>query len=134
MLQAQLDECRGFTTSCLNSAVGYEKLGISLSKYQQSMFLPLWKAERPSLDLVLHKSCKMCGSTGQAFSLVPKKQRGEAPRFPRFRVFTGTTVFAPKGISLAGIAQTLEIGNIRIRMHRSIEGEIKPAPHAGMLW
>jgi hypothetical protein len=46
MLQAQLDECRWVYNELLEQRkLAYEDLGISLSKYQQTMLLPLLKYE-----------------------------------------------------------------------------------------
>jgi hypothetical protein len=53
MLQAQLDECRWVYNELLEQRkLAYEDLGISLSKYQQSMLLPLLKEERVALNQV----------------------------------------------------------------------------------
>ena len=48
--QAHLDECRWLYNELLNQRkLAYEELDISLSKYQQSMLLPLLKDEKPLL-------------------------------------------------------------------------------------
>ena len=52
-LQAQLDECRWLYNELLaQRKLSHEELEISLSKYQQSMFLPLFKEERPALSRI----------------------------------------------------------------------------------
>ena len=49
-LESQLDECRWLYNELLEQRkLAYEELDISLSKYQQSMLLPLLKTERVSL-------------------------------------------------------------------------------------
>src|SRR5277367_1194459 len=49
-LQNCLDACRWLYNELLEQRkLSYEELDISLSKYQQLMFLPLLKIERPSL-------------------------------------------------------------------------------------
>ena len=49
-LQAQLDECRWLYNALLEQRkLAHEELDFSLSKYQQSMFLPFLKEERPAL-------------------------------------------------------------------------------------
>jgi len=53
LLQAQLDECRWLYNELLSQRkLSHEELNASLSKYQQLMFLPLLKEERPSLKIV----------------------------------------------------------------------------------
>ena len=53
LLQAQLDECRWLYNQLLSQRkIAHEELGISLSKYQQLMFLPTLKEERPALKTV----------------------------------------------------------------------------------
>lgn len=50
-LQRLLDECRWLYNELLEQRIlAYEELDSSLSKYQQLMFLPLLKTERPTLD------------------------------------------------------------------------------------
>ena len=53
LLQAQLDECRWLYNELLSQRkIAYEELGATLSKYQQLMFLPILKEERPTLQTV----------------------------------------------------------------------------------
>ena len=53
LLQAQLDECRWLYNELLaQRKIAHEELDISLSKYQQLMFLPMLKEERPALKRV----------------------------------------------------------------------------------
>ena len=53
LLQVQLDECRWLYNELLSQRkVAYEELDFSLSKYQQLMFLPILKEERPALKAV----------------------------------------------------------------------------------
>lgn len=52
-LQTQLDECRWLYNELLNQRkLAHEELDTSLSKYQQSMLLPLLKEERTTLGQV----------------------------------------------------------------------------------
>jgi len=53
LLQAQLDECRWLYNELLSQRkIAYKELGATLSKYQQLMFLPILKEERPTLQTV----------------------------------------------------------------------------------
>ncbi len=53
LLQAQLDECRWLYNELLaQRKSAHEELDLSLSKYQQLMFLPILKEERPTLKTV----------------------------------------------------------------------------------
>jgi putative transposase len=130
-LQAQLDECRWLYNELLSQRkAAYEELDISLSKYQQLMFLPILKEERLTLKTVhsqvLQNIVDRLDKSFQAF--FRRCKAGEKPGFPRFRGAhrydsfcypqSGFTLFDNE-ISLS------KIGRIRIKMHRPIEGEIK---------
>jgi putative transposase len=130
-LQAQLDECRWLYNELLEQRkLAYEDLGIPLTKYQQSMFLPLLKEERTSLDRVhsqvLQNVVDRLDKAFQAF--FRRCKTGEDPGFPRFRSVHryNSLCYPQSGFSLVGKELKLsKIGTIRIKMHRSIEGEIK---------
>ena len=88
ILQAQLDECRWLYNELLEQRkLSHEELGLSLSKYQQLMFLPLLKTERLSLDQVhsqvLQNVVDRLDKAFQAF--FRRSKEGETPGFPRFR-------------------------------------------------
>ncbi len=131
MLQAQLDECRWLYNELLSQRIlAYEELDITLSKYQQSMLLPLLKNERPSLDQVhsqvLQNVVDRLDKGFQAF--FRRCRQGEKPGFPRFRGMHRYSSFCypQSGFSLIGKELKLsKIGNIRLKMHRPIEGEVK---------
>jgi putative transposase len=130
-LQAQLDECRWLYNELLEQRkLAHEDLGISLSKYQQSMFLPLLKDERVALDhvhsQVLQNVVDRLDKAFQAF--FRRSKAGETPGFPRFRGMHRYNSFCypQSGFSLLGKELKLsKIGNIRVKMHRPIEGKIK---------
>src|ERR1700682_6155014 len=106
-LQAQLDECRWLYNELLEQRkLSYEELGEALSKYQQLMFLPLWKIERPSLDQVhsqvLQNVVDRLDKAFQAF--FRRSKAGEDPGFPRFRGMHRYNSFCypQSGFSLVG--------------------------------
>jgi putative transposase len=130
-LQAQLDECRWLYNELLEQRkLAYEELDISLSKYQQSMLLPLLKAERPTLDLVhsqvLQNVVDRLDKAFQAF--FRRGKAGEKPGFPRFRGMHryNSFCFPQSGFALVGKElKVSKLGSIRIKMHRPVEGEVK---------
>jgi putative transposase len=130
-LQGQLDECRWLYNELLEQRkLSYEELHLSLSKYQQLMFLPLLKTERPSLDQVhsqvLQNVVDRLDKAFQAFFQRSKEE--ETPGFPRFRGVHRYNSFCypQSGFSLIGKELKLsKLGHFRIKMHRPVEGEIK---------
>ena len=130
-LQAQLDECRWLYNLLLEQRkLAHEDLGISLSKYEQSMLLPLLKEERESLtqvhSQVLQNVVDRLDKAFQAF--FRRCKAGEKPGFPRFRGMHRYNSFCypQSGFSLVGNELKLsKLGNFRVKMHRPIEGEVK---------
>jgi putative transposase len=131
LLQAQLDECRWLYNELLaQRKVAYEELDISLSKYQQLMFLPMLKEERPTLNKVhsqvLQNIVDRLDKSFQGF--FRRCKAGEKPGFPRFRGIHRYDSFCypQSGFTLLGKEISLsKVGRVRIVMHRPIEGEIK---------
>ena len=130
-LQAQLDECRWLYNELLEQRkLAYEELDISLSKYQQSMLLPLLKDERPALAQVHSQVLQnVVDRLDKAFEAFFRRcKTGEKPGFPRFRGMHRYNSFCypQSGFSLVGKELKLsKLGTIRVKMHRSIEGEVK---------
>lgn len=131
LLQAQLDQCRWLYNELLfQRKIAHEELDISLSKYQQLMFLPMLKEERPALKIVhsqvLQNIVDRLDKSFQAF--FRRCKAGEKPGFPRFRGEHRYNSFCypQSGFTLFGREIALSrIGRIRIKMHRLVEGEIK---------
>ncbi len=130
-LDSQLHECRWLYNELLQQRkLAYEELDISISKYQQSMLLPLLKIERSSLNdihsQVLQNVVDRLDKGFQAFFRRCKK--GEKPGFPRFRGMHRYQSFCypQSGFSLIGNELKLsKLGKLRVKMHRPIGGEIK---------
>lgn len=131
LLQGQLDECRWLYNELLSQRkVAHEELDVSLSKYQQLMFLPLLKEERPTLQTVHSQVLQnIVDRLDKAFqSFFRRCKAGEKPGFPRFRGEHRYDSFCypQSGFALVNKKISLsKIGSIRIKMHRPIEGEIK---------
>jgi putative transposase len=131
LLQEQLDECRWLYNELLSQRkLAYQELDVSLSKYQQNMFLPLLKEERPSLtkvhSQVLQNIVDRLDKSFQAF--FRRCRAGEKPGFPRFRGIHRYNSFCypQSGFALFGKEVYLsKIGKIRIKMHRAVTGIVK---------
>jgi len=88
LLEAQLDECRWLYNELLSQRkLSHEELSLSLSKYQQLMFLPILKEERPSLNLVHSQVLQnIVDRLDKAFqSFFRRCKAKEKAGFPRFR-------------------------------------------------
>lgn len=130
-LDEQCEECRWLYNELLNQRIlAYNDLNISLSKYQQLMFLPEFKQERPALEK-LHSQVlqNVVDRLDKAFqSFFRRVKKGETPGFPRFRGKHRYNSFCypQSGFSVEGNTLKLsKIGTIRIKMHRPILGEVK---------
>lgn len=131
MLQGQLDECRWLYNELLEQRkLAHDEMDIPLSKYQQSMFLPLLKEEKQSLaqvhSQVLQNVVDRLDKAFQAF--FRRCKAGEKPGFPRFRGVHRYNSFCYPQSGFVVIGKELKLskmGSIRIKMHRQIEGEIK---------
>jgi putative transposase len=108
----------------------YEQEGRSVSYYETKKLLPQWKEEKPELknvySQVLQEAVKRVDLAFQAF--FRRVQNGEKPGYPRFRgrgrydSFT----YTQSGFSLKpGILHLSKIGDVKIKLHRPIEGEIR---------
>lgn len=130
-LAAQLDECRWLYNELLGQRkLAHEEQDISLSKYDQSMFLPLMKAERHSLkDVYSQVLQNVVDRLDKAFKAFFRRcKAGEKPGFPRFRGVHryNSFCFPQSGFLLAGNELKLsKLGCIRLKMHRPIQGQIK---------
>ncbi len=131
-LQEMLDECRWLYNLFLEQRIlAYEELEISLSKYQQLMFLPLLKEERPSLTKVHSQVLQdVVVRLDRAFEAFFRRcsKGGEKPGFPRFRGYDryDSFTYPQSGFEVVGSELKLsKIGPIRMKQHRPIFGAIK---------
>lgn len=126
-----LDECRWLYNYLLEQRIlSHEELDISLTKIQQNMFLPLLKEERSSLSLVHSQVLQnVVDRLDKAFRAFFRRcKSGEKPGFPRFRGGHryNSSCYPQSGFSFVGKELKLsKVGNLRVKMHRPIEGEIK---------
>ncbi len=130
-LQNQLSECRWLYNELLEQRkVFHEELDVSLSKYQQLMFLPLLKEERSALAQIHSQVLQnIVDRLDKAFqSFFRRCKAGEKPGFPRFRGMHRYNSFCYPQSGFAVVGKELKlskIGSVRIHMHRPIEGKIK---------
>jgi putative transposase len=101
-----------------------------LTKYQQLMFLPELKLEKPELDQVHSQVLQnVVDRLDKAFEgFFRRCKTGEKPGFPRFRGKHryNSFCFPQSGFKVLGRELKLsKLGTLRIKMHRPIEGEIK---------
>lgn len=131
LLQEHLEECRWLYNQLLEQRkLAYEELDLSLTKYQQLMFLPELKIERPGLEKVHSQVLQnVVDRLDKAFQHFFRRcKAGETPGFPRFRGIDRykSLCYPQSGFSLVGSELKLsKVGSLRVSMHRPIEGTIK---------
>jgi len=126
-----LEECRWLFNHLLEERKNaWEQNKKSLNYYDQTNNLPSLKEQRPSLadihSQVLQNVAVRIDLAFKAF--FRRVKAGEKPGYPRFRGKGryNSFTFPQSGFSLDGnILKLSKIGNIKIIMHRPIDGEIK---------
>jgi putative transposase len=131
LLELHLTQCRWLYNECLSQRkLAYEELNLSLTKYQQMMFLPELKIEKPELDQVHSQVLQnVVDRLNKAFEgFFRRCKAGEKPGFPRFRGMHRYNSFCypQSGFTLhERNLHLFKIGPIRVKMHRPIDGKIK---------
>ena len=131
LLEMHLDQCRWLYNELLSQRkLAYEELDISLTKYQQLMFLPELKKEQIGLDQIHSQVLQnVVDRLDKSFkNFFRRCKTGEKPGFPRFRGKHryDSFCFPQSGFVIVGNELRLsKIGHIRIKMHRPIQGEVK---------
>jgi putative transposase len=107
----------------------YKQEGKSVSYYETKKLLTQWKVEKPELkrvhSQVLQEVVKRVDLAYQAF--FRRVREGEAPGYPRFKAHGryDSFTYTQSGFSLKpGILWLSKIGDIKIKLHRAIDGEI----------
>jgi len=108
----------------------YESEGKSISKYETHNLLPKWKKDKPELKEVFSQTLQ---NTQERVDLAFKAffrrvKAGEEPGYPRFkgRGQYDSFSYPQMGFKLDnGLLKLSKIGNIKIKLHRPIEGKIK---------
>ena len=133
-LQATLDACCWVYNKTLEvRKEAWEQRKESVSYYDSKRMIPVWKSEHEWLQQahsqVLQNTCMRVDLALQAFFRRVKK--GETPGYPRFhsRSRYSSFIFPQVGngwkFTDNGRLRLFKIGDVKIKFHRSIEGEIK---------
>jgi putative transposase len=108
----------------------YEQDGKSVSYYETKKLLPQWKEETPDLkqvhSQVLQEVVKRVDLAYQAF--FRRVKEGEKPGYPRFKGYGryDSFTYTQSGFSLKpGKLWLSKIGDIKIKLHRAVDGEIQ---------
>jgi len=129
-MQATLDVCRELYNAALQErreAWSSHRKGIHY--VEQANQLPDIKGDRQDVravhSQVLQDVLRRIDKTFQAFFL--RCKRGQVPGFPRFRSESryDSFTYPQTGFQLSGRLSLSKIGDIKIRLHRRIKGEIK---------
>jgi putative transposase len=108
----------------------YEQEGESVSYYETKKLLPQWKEDKPELkrvhSQVLQEVIKRVDLAYQAF--FRRVKEGRKPGYPRFKGYDryDSFTYTQSGFSLKpGKLWLSKIGDIKIKLHRPVDGEIK---------
>lgn len=108
----------------------YESESKSISKYETHNLLPKWKEEKPELKEVFSQTLQNVQErVDLAFKAFFRRVKaGEEPGYPRFKGRGRYDSFSYPQMGFKfenGLLKLSKIGNIKIKLHRSIEGKIK---------
>lgn len=130
-LNQTLEICREVYNSTLNLRRNtWEQEGKTLSFYDTNKLLPIWKVSNPELKNVFSQVLQeVQGRVDLAYKAFFRRiKKGEKPGYPRFRNFGryDSFTFTQVGFELKDDRLYLsKIGDIKIKLHRLIEGIIK---------
>lgn len=131
-MQKSLDACRWVYNKALEvRKEAWEQRQESISRYDTVKMIPGWKADNEWVSVAysqcLQETCKRVDLAFRAF--FSRVKAGEKPGYPRFRgrgryeSFT----YPQSGFKLVddGRLRLSKIGDVRIKLHRPLEGECK---------
>ena len=130
-MERTLDLCRWIYSQTLAYRKdAWETEGRSISKYETHNLLPGWKVEKPELaevhSQVLQNVQERADLAFKAF--FRRVKSGEKPGYPRFKGkgWYDSFAFPQSGFKLvSGKLRLSKIGDVKIKLHRPIEGKIK---------
>jgi len=130
-MERTLDLCRWtYNQTLAYRKEAWEKESRSTSKYETNNLLPGWKTEKPELNdvfsQVLQNAQERVDLALKAF--FRRVKAGENPGYPRFRGkgWYDSFTYPQFGFKLeSGTLHLSKIGDIKIKLHRLIEGNIK---------
>jgi putative transposase len=108
----------------------YEENGKTVSKYETHNLLPKWKEDKPELKEVFSQTLQNVQErVDLAFKAFFRRVKsGDKPGYPRFkgRGWYDSFSYPQMGFKLEnGLLKLSKIGDIKIKLHRPIEGKIK---------
>jgi len=130
-MERTLDLCRWtYNQTLAYQKNAWENEGKSVSKYETHDLLPDWKSDKPELSEVFSQTLQ---NVQERVDLALKAffrrvKAGEKPGYPRFRGrgWYDSFTYPQKGFKLDyGKLYLSKIGEIKIKLHRQIEGKIK---------
>lgn len=130
-LETTIQECRELYNAALQERISAYKTGHkSISLYQQSNQLPDIKKDRPEFKQVHSQVLQdVLSRLDKAFAnFFGRVKKGETPGFPRFKGKHryNSFTYAQSGFSIKNNKLVLsKIGQIKIVLHRPIEGTVK---------
>ena len=129
-LQATLDVCRELYNAALQERRdGYRTSRAKLNYYTQANQLSEIKEIRPDIanvhSQVLHDTLRRLDKSFQSF--FRRLQQGQKPGFPRFQGIHryDSFTYPQAGFRLGAKLQLSKIGNVKIKLHRELKGEVK---------
>jgi putative transposase len=129
-LQTTLDVCRELYNAALQERRdGYRVANAKLNYYTQANQLSEIKERRPDVaslhSQVLQDVLKRVDKAFKAF--FRRVHRRQTPGFPRFRsrYRYDSFTYPQSGFQLGGKLQLSKVGNVKIKLHRELKGEIK---------
>ena len=127
-----LDACRWLYNRLLNDLNLAREKGIKITSVDTQNTIPMLKVENPKLTQVYSKALQMVNNTlwGNIKSLEALKKKGKKVGKLRFRGkdWYKTINYNQSGFKIDldnGILTLSKIGNIKIKLHRKIEGTVK---------
>jgi putative transposase len=130
-MERTLDLCRWtYNQTLAYRKKAWEEEGKSVSKYETHNLLPAWKEEKPELNVVFSQTLQ---NVQERVDLALKAffrrdKAGENPGYPRFRGkgWYDSFTYPQMGFKIRnGKLYFSKIGDIKIKLHRQIEGKIK---------
>ncbi|MEZ4630724.1 MAG: RNA-guided endonuclease TnpB family protein [Deinococcales bacterium] len=126
-----LEQCRFLYNCALEQRIrAYKSQGVSVGYHEQAVSLPEVKEALPEFkqihSQVLQDTLKRLDKAYQAF--FARLKRGDKAGFPRFQGrnrFDSITYPQYQGKPTARSVYLPKIGNVRIKLHRELEGKVK---------
>jgi len=131
ILNRQLDLCRWVYNETLALRKNaWEKEDRSISYFESKKMLPIWKESKPELtevySQVLQEVVQRVDLAFKAF--FRRVENGEDPGYPRFKGINwyDSLTYPQSGFAFEGnVLHLSKIGDIKIWLHRKVEGAIK---------